>query len=52
MKRRTIVAAALAGFGLCADLGLAQSESASAIVTVSGDVPSPLHLKADDPSSA
>jgi len=31
-----------------ARLGLTQSESAPAVLTVSGDVPSPLELKADD----
>ncbi len=48
MNRRTIVAAVLAVFGLLAGLGLAQSESASAVLSLSGDVPSPLQLKADD----
>jgi DMSO/TMAO reductase YedYZ molybdopterin-dependent catalytic subunit len=48
MYRRNLIAAALAGFGLFALLALAQSESVSAVLTVSGDVPSPLHLKADD----
>lgn len=48
MNRRILVAGALILFGLFAGVGPAQSESAPAILTVSGDVPSPLHLKADD----
>lgn len=48
MNRRTLIAAVLAGFGLMAGWGRAQPESAAAVLTVSGDVPSPLHLSAAD----
>ena len=48
MKHRTIVAAVLAGLGLLAGWAPAQSQSAPAVLTVSGDVPSSLQLKADD----
>jgi hypothetical protein len=48
MNRRTAIGT-LTAFGLFAAFGLAQSESpAPQILTISGDVPSPLQLKADD----
>ena len=48
MNRRTTIGI-LTVFGLFAAFGLAQSESpAPQMLTISGDVPSPLQLKADD----
>jgi len=48
MNRRTTIEI-LAAFGLFAAAGLAQSETPTpAILTISGDVPSPLQLKAED----
>jgi DMSO/TMAO reductase YedYZ molybdopterin-dependent catalytic subunit len=47
MNRRWIVGT-LAVSGLLACLGLSQSESAPAVLTVSGDVPAPLQLKPND----
>ena len=48
MNRRTVVAAVLVTFGAFAIQGWAQSESAAAVLTVTGDVPSPLQLKPGD----
>ena len=48
MNRRTILGGVLTAFGLFAGLGLAQSESASPLLAISGDVATPLRLKADD----
>jgi DMSO/TMAO reductase YedYZ molybdopterin-dependent catalytic subunit len=51
MNRRNILLRAPVVFGVCAGFALAQSpqpQSAPAVLTVAGDVSSPLQLKADD----
>jgi DMSO/TMAO reductase YedYZ molybdopterin-dependent catalytic subunit len=51
MNRRSILLRAPVVFGVCAGFALAQSPqppSAPAVLTVAGDVSSPLQLKADD----